>query len=99
MTEGIFLGDYLSSTSIQVDLTKIEVILRVPTPKTLKEVHTFLGKARYYRQFIENFAKITLPLYSLIAKDKDFECTDKRDGDFLELKKHVTTTPILRGSN
>jgi len=34
MTEGIVLGHYLSVTCIQVVPTNVEVILRIPTPKT-----------------------------------------------------------------
>jgi len=32
MNEGIVLGHYISSAEIQVDLVKIEVILKTPTP-------------------------------------------------------------------
>lgn len=49
MTEGILLGHYLSIVVIQVDPKKIEVILRIPTPKIEKEVRSFLGQAGYYR--------------------------------------------------
>jgi len=55
MTEGIVLGHYLYVSSIQVDLEKIEVILKILTPKTQKEVHHFMGHVGYYKLFIHFF--------------------------------------------
>ena len=36
LTEGIFLGHHISSQGIEVDPTKIEVIIGLPSPKTQK---------------------------------------------------------------
>lgn len=36
MIEGIVLGHYIFVEGIKVDLAKIEVILKIPTPKTQK---------------------------------------------------------------
>ena len=72
MMEGVVLGHYISSTGIQVDLAKIEVILQIPVPKTQKEVRSFLGHAGYYRRFIENFSKIASPLFNLLSKEIEF---------------------------
>ena len=48
MNEGVLIGNYISSIVIQVDSAKIEVILKIPTPKTQKEVRFFLGHDVYY---------------------------------------------------
>ena len=60
MTEGIVLGYFISADGIKVDPAKIEVISKILTPKTLKEVRSFLGHAGYYRRFIENFQRLHL---------------------------------------
>jgi hypothetical protein len=49
LTEGIVLGHCVSSARIKVDLTKIEVISKLPVPKTQKYVRSFLGHVGYYR--------------------------------------------------
>jgi hypothetical protein len=68
LTEGIVLGHHISPTGIRVDPTKIEVICKLPIPATQKEVRSFLGHAGYYHRFIENFTKISSPLFQLLSK-------------------------------
>jgi hypothetical protein len=48
LTEGVVLGHHISSEGIKFDPAKIEFIVRLPSPKTQKEVRIFLGQARYY---------------------------------------------------
>lgn len=55
MNEGIMLGHLISADRIKLDPAKIEVILKIPIPKTQKEVRGFLGHVGYYRRFIEVF--------------------------------------------
>jgi hypothetical protein len=77
LTEGVVLGHHVSSERIKVDLAKIEFIVRLPTPKTQKEVRRFLGHAGYYRRFIENFTKIVAPIFGLLIKYVDFFWTEQ----------------------
>ena len=61
--EGIFLGNLISEKGIQVDLAKIEVILRLHAPKTQRELTRFLVHVGYYKRFIENFSRVATPLF------------------------------------
>lgn len=65
MTNGLILSHYISAAGIQVDLTKIQVILLLSTPYTQIKVRSFLGFAGYYRRFVKNFLQIDAPLYAL----------------------------------
>jgi hypothetical protein len=87
MDEGVVLGHYLSSTGIQVDLAKIEVILKIPPLKSEKEVCSLLGKIGYYHHFIENYSRIASPLFALLSKDTKFIWTDKFQTSLTDLKK------------
>ena len=51
--------------------------------------------AGYYRRFIENFSKIAKSLTSLLENGKDFKWTDACQDSFEELKKRLTTAPVL----
>eukprot|EP00253_Pinus_taeda_P015935 PITA_15935 len=98
MTKVLILGHYISEAGIQVEPTKIQIILLIPTPTTQTEVRSFLGFSGYYRRFIEHFSQIAAPLYALTG-NVDFVWTDKCDRAFEELKNLVSTTPVLRGPN
>ena len=98
MTEGLILGHYILAAGIQVDPTKIQIILLIPTPTTETEVRNFLGFSGYYRIFMEHFSQIVAPLHALTG-NVDFVWTDKCDRAFEDLKKLVSIAPVLRGPN
>ncbi|CAL8169413.1 unnamed protein product [Prunus armeniaca] len=50
---------------------------------------------RYYRQFVERFSSITTPLTWLTRKDVKFVWTEECEQSFQELKKRLTTAPVL----
>ena len=74
--EGIVLGHLVSKRGIEVDRAKIEVITKLPPPKCVKDIRSFLGHAGFYRRFIKDFSKISKPLCKLLAKDASFEFDD-----------------------
>ena len=66
--EGIVLGHKISKDGLEVDKAKVEVIKNLPLPTNLKKLRGFLGHAGFYRRFIQNFAYLSKPLTSLLAK-------------------------------
>jgi hypothetical protein len=62
-------------------------------------VRIFLGHARYYRRFIENFTKIAAPMFGLLIKDVDFVWTKQCQTSFETLKAKLSVAPVLRGPN
>jgi hypothetical protein len=59
------------------------------------EIRSFLGLAGYYRRFINDFSKIAKPMTRLLEKSKDFNWTEECQASFEELKKRVTSAPVL----
>jgi hypothetical protein len=47
--QGIVLGHVISRRGIEVDKAKVDLISNLPPPRTVKEVLSFLGHARFYR--------------------------------------------------
>jgi hypothetical protein len=90
-----FLGHVISKGGIAVDPGKVKDVFDWVVPQTVKAVRSFLGLAGYYRRFIENFSKIAKPLTSLLEKGADSSWTDERQKAFEELKKRLTTAPVL----
>ena len=56
-----------------VDLAKIAAVKEWAQQSNAREICSFLGLAGYYRKFMEEFFKITLPLAILTRKGKKFE--------------------------
>ena len=95
MKEVGFLGHVISGEGIVVDPTKVQSVTEWLAPTSVGEIHSFLGLARYYRRFIENFSKIAKPMTALLKKDSKFNWTDECEASFQELKKRLTTAPVL----
>lgn len=56
------LGHKVSQKGLEVDTTKIEVIKKLPTPISVKEVCSLFWCVGFYRRFIKDFFKILYPL-------------------------------------
>ena len=65
----------------------------------MKTVRQFLGHVGFYRRFIQDFSKISKPLYKLLEKDAKFEWDEECQQRFEELKAYLTTTLIVRALN
>lgn len=90
-----FLGHVISNNGVAVDPQKIKAILDWSRPTNVTEVRSFLGLAGYYRRFVEDFSRIAQPLTNLMKKTVRFQWNDKCERAFEELKKRLTTAPVL----
>jgi hypothetical protein len=90
-----FFGHIISRGEISVDPSKIQDVLSWNAPMSVGDNRSFLGLAGYYQRFIEGFSKITKPMTELLMKDKKFNWTPACEASFQELKKRLTTAPVL----
>ena len=68
--EFTYLGHVITAEGISADPKKIETVLRMPTPKNLKQLRFFLGKYNYYRKFIKHFNTQSAPLHDANTTEK-----------------------------
>ena len=90
-----FLGHVVGENEVKPDPEKVEAIKKHPVPTNITELRQFLGLASYYRKFIEGFGKIAAPLNQLLRKETEYQWNDECQQSFEELKKRLTTAPIL----
>ena len=90
----VFLGFVVSSKGVEVDPSKVKAILEWPIPNTLHKVRRFHGLAMFYHRFIRNFSTIMAPITNCI-KGEQFVWTQSATKVFEEIKKLMTSTPVL----
>ena len=90
-----YLGYIVSRTGISMDPKKIVTIMDWPTPKNLKELQSFLGFTNFYRRFISDYAKQTLPLTSLLKKSVSFIWSSSLDDTFAAFKSSFSNSVVL----
>src|SRR3954465_8333685 len=72
VNEGLVLGHKISERGIEVDMAKIEAIERMPYPRDIKGIRSFLGHDGFYRRFFKDFSKTSRPLTNLLQKVAPF---------------------------
>ena len=95
LTEVKFLGHMVSASGVSVDPKKVEAAMSWERPKSVFKIHSFLGLAGYYRRFIKDFSRLVAPMTRLTMKEVKFEWNDQCEKAFQELKRRLTSAPIL----
>ena len=65
----------------------------------MNDLRSFLGHVGFYRRFIQDFAKVSKPLTTLLCKDKDFIIDEEGKRTFKTLKQALIEAPILESPN
>jgi hypothetical protein len=94
-----YLGHVLSADGVSVDDNKIKVIQDFPNPRCARDVKSWFGLAGYYRRFVKGFAARSANLRALLQKDAPFVWNQIHQDEFLDMKKALTTPPILAYPN
>jgi hypothetical protein len=95
LIEVTFLGHVISTGGISVDPSKVNDVLNWMPLTNASEIRSLLGLVGYYRRFIKDFSKIAKPMTRLLERDKDFDWTEECQVNFEELKKRLTSAPVL----
>jgi LPS O-antigen subunit length determinant protein (WzzB/FepE family) len=95
LKEVSFLGHIISEGGISVDPSNVKDILSWNTPQNILDIRSFLDLSGYYKRFIDRFSKISKPMTELLEKGKTFEWMPRREANFQELKKRLSTAPVL----
>nr|GEV99161.1 reverse transcriptase domain-containing protein [Tanacetum cinerariifolium] len=93
--DGIVLGHKISKNGLEVNHSKVDVIVKLPYPTTMKGVRSFLRHASFYRRFIQDFSKIARPMTHLLEKETPFVFSKDCIDAFETLKKKLIKASIL----
>ena len=91
----VFCGYVVGREGITMAEEKVQEVLQWPTPRTKKEVQSFLGFANFYRRFIKDYSKVTRPLHELTTDRVLWEWNEMCKIAFNTLKSKFGQRPIL----
>jgi hypothetical protein len=78
-----------------MDPSKVWDVLDWKPPMSVYQVQSFLRLAGYYRRFILNFSKISMPIIELLKKGNKYVWSVDYNEAFMMLKKLLTTSLVL----
>jgi len=71
------------------------MIAKLPKPKCIKDIRSFLGHGGFYRRFIKEFSKIARSLMNLLDKDVPFHFNDGCLKSWEKLKQELISALII----
>ena len=60
-----FLGHVVLASGVIADPEKVEAAMSWERPKSVFEIHSFLGLVGYYKRFIKDFSRLATPMTRL----------------------------------
>src|SRR5512138_98565 len=93
------LGCFVSQQGVRPDPEKIRAISEWPVPLNVKALRQFLGMATYLHKYSCNFAKLALPLTSLLRKEAEWCWNADQQHSFEAIKRSLMEAPVLAIAN
>lgn len=101
-----FLGFIVGTKGIKPNPKKVQAIINLSPPRTLKELRSFLGMSGYYRRFVRDYAKLAKPLTTLLrgedgrvsknaSKNKSIQLDAKARSAFEKLKNTLISEEVM----
>ena len=90
-----FFGNVYTKDGVKPDPKRINDIINVERPETVRDVGSFLGMLNYCSKFIEDFSTLTAPLRELTTKRVKFTWNESHQRAFDLLKEKLTTVPVM----
>jgi hypothetical protein len=97
---GQLLGFLVLARGIEANPKNIQAILTMGKPTKLHDIQKLAGRIAALSRFVARLGEKALPLYALMKKlDDKFEWIEEADVAFTQLKKVLSTPPVLVAPN
>ena len=90
-----FLGHRIKDGKLMMDDSKVKAIQECDPPTKAPQLRSVLGLVNYYWWFSKGYSTRLAPLIELLKKNKAWECDERCQQAFEDLKKIMTKEPIL----
>jgi hypothetical protein len=95
ISSGKLLGFLVSHCGIEANPDKVKAIEEMRPPRNLKEMQRLAGCMAGLGRFIARSEEKALPFFKLMKRTRKFEWTPEADKAFAELKRYLTSPPIM----
>src|SRR3954468_17013355 len=85
----------VSARGVEPNPEKVKTLARMQEPTDIKGVQQLTERLAALSRFISRLGERTLPFYQLLRKGEKFEWTEEALKAFADLKKTLSTPPIL----
>ena len=85
----------MSQRGIEANTDKIKAIEQIEAPKRIKDVRRLTGCVAAMSRFISMSAERGLPFFKILKKTGPMEWTPEAEAALQDLKKYLSSTPIL----
>src|SRR4051812_9712592 len=85
----------VSARGIEANPEKVQEISKMQEPTNIKGVQQLIGRLAALSRFISRLGERTLPFYQLLRKGEKLKCIEEARNAFADLKKTLSTPPIL----
>ncbi|GFW22067.1 retrovirus-related Pol polyprotein from transposon 17.6 [Trichonephila clavipes] len=90
-----YCGHTIDKFGLHKTQEKIDAITKVPVPKTVSDLKSFLGLVNYYGKFISNLSTRVALFNNLLQKGTKFLWTTECEKAFKALKQEIASDRIL----
>ena len=94
-TSGKLLGFVVSKKGIEIDPNKVRAIQDLPSPRTTREVRSFMGRLNYIALFISQMTGKCNPIFKMLRKHNSGEWDEECQVAFDKVKEYLTNPPML----
>ena len=90
-----YLGHVIDKDCIRPTPAKVSAIKNAPSPKTVKQLLSFLGMVTYYSKYLPSRADKLAPLYELLRKDSRWRWGREQQESFRWAQNALTSDSFL----
>ncbi|XP_019184278.1 PREDICTED: uncharacterized protein LOC109179169 [Ipomoea nil] len=92
---GKFLGYMVTKRGIEPNPKKVQAIIDMQPPSTVKDLQRLTGRLAALSRFLTKAADKTIPFFEAMKKKEGFAWTTECQQSFEELKQYLSTPPVL----
>ena len=96
VASGKFLGFMVSQRGIEANPEKVQAIINMASPRTVKEVLKLTRRISALNRFVSRATDKCLPFFKTLKQA--FAWTDECEAAFQELKRYLSNPPLLSPS-